>query len=176
MWFEYVLDTAKKAREKGLKNVLVTNGYINPAPLEEILEFVDAANVDLKAFSDEFYRELCKGRLEPVLETVERAFKRGCHLEITTLIVPGYNDDPEEIRSLSHWIAKLSPDIPLHLSRYFPNYRMAEPPTPEKTLENAWRVAREHLSYVYKGTYRPRGILSTLPQCGHVVIGRSGRP
>ena len=119
MWYEYVLDTARQAKAAGLKNVLVTNGFIQPEPFKELLPFIDAMNIDLKSFQEDYYRRICAGKLAPVLETVENAVAAGCHVEITTLVVPGLNDSPAEIKALAGWIAELSPTIPLHLSRYF---------------------------------------------------------
>lgn len=175
MWFEYVLDTSRKARENGLKNVLVTNGYINPEPFEQLLEFIDAANIDVKAFSQEFYQELCKGRLEPVLKSVAMAHEKGCHVEVTTLIVPGHNDDPREVESLAKWLGRLDRSIPLHLSRYYPHYRFNVPPTPVDTLKRAREVALEHLSYVYLGNVPgDEGSMTRCPKCGHIVLKRVG--
>jgi len=174
MWYEYVYDTAKLAREAGLKNVLVTNGYVNEEPLEELLPFVDAMNIDVKAFTDQFYRSTCAGRLDPVLRTVEQAHKC-CHVEITTLLVTGLNDSPEEINRLVDWLAGLDPDIPLHFSRYFPNYKMELPPTPERTLLQARDIARRKLRYVYIGNAPHLQASSTeCPSCGEVLIDREG--
>lgn len=150
MWYEYVLDTAILAKEAGLKNVLVTNGYINTKPLKELLPYIDAVNLDIKAYTNGFYNDVCKGKLQPVLESA-KLFAEHCHLEITTLIIPTLNDSEEEIRDLASWIADLDPDITLHLSRYFPNYKMNLPPTPKETLYKIKDVASEHLSNVYLG-------------------------
>lgn len=150
MWYEYVLHTAKLVREAGLKNVLVTNGYINPKPLQELLPYLDAVNLDIKAYTEKFYRDLCKGSLAPVLKSASQ-FAEHCHLEITTLIIPGFNDNAGEIRDLASWIAELDKNIPLHLSRYFPNYQMNLPPTPLETMKGAQKIAREYLNYVFLG-------------------------
>lgn len=150
MWYEYVLDTAKLAQEAGMSNVLVTNGYINPRPLVHLLPYIDAVNLDIKAFTEGFYDATCQGKLEPVL-TSARLFAEKCHLEITTLIIPTLNDNMEEIRDLARWIAAINPHIPLHLSRYFPNYQMALPPTPLKTMEMARENASQFLSHVFLG-------------------------
>lgn len=150
MWYEYVLDTAQAAKKAGLKNILVTNGYINPQPLKELLPFIDAVNLDIKAYTEEFYIDVCKGKLRPVL-TSAKLFAEACHLEVTTLIIPGFNDDPEGIRSLAKWLAGIDPDIPLHLSRYFPNYKFDLPPTPRQTVERAARAAGEYLRNIYMG-------------------------
>lgn len=151
IWFEYVYDTARLAREKGLCNVLVTNGFISREPLETILPFIDAMNIDVKAFTASFYEGICKATLKNVMETVEAVAGR-CHVEITTLVIPGLNDSMEEIERLSDWLAGISPEIPLHLSRFFPNYKMNDrPPTPVETLEKARETALRKLKYVYTG-------------------------
>ncbi|HHY40205.1 MAG TPA: AmmeMemoRadiSam system radical SAM enzyme [Syntrophaceticus sp.] len=150
IWYEFVYDTAKRARQEGLKNVLVTNGFVQKEPLMELLPYIDAMNIDVKAFTEEFYRKTCGGQLDPVLRTVELAHKT-CHVEITTLVVPGMNDSEEEISSLVDWIASLDPSIPLHLSRYFPRYKFDLPPTPIATLKRAKEIALEKLKYVYLG-------------------------
>src|SRR5690606_30637498 len=120
IWYEFVCDTAVLARQKGLKNVLVTNGYLQQEPLSELLPLIDALNIDVKGVTEDYYREICSGGLEPVLKTVESAYKAGCHLELTNLLVTGKNDSEEELFALVGWIASLDPAIPLHLSRYFP--------------------------------------------------------
>jgi len=127
--FEFVLDCAVRAREAGLKNVLVTNGYYNPEPFEELLPYIDAMNIDLKSLQDDFYRRLCGGRLEPVLKTIERAHQ-DCLVELTNLLVTDENDSDEDIQKLVDWIASLDPEIPLHFSRYHPMYKFTNPPTP----------------------------------------------
>jgi pyruvate formate lyase activating enzyme len=123
MWYEFVFDTAQQVRQAGLKNVLVTNGYVNETPLRQILPYIDAMNIDVKGFTDDYYREKCGGHLEPVLRTVEIAH-RECHVELTTLLVTGLNDSPEEITRLVDWVASLDPEIPLHFSRYFPQFEL----------------------------------------------------
>ena len=151
IWYEYVYDTSRLAREKGLFNVLVTNGFISREPLELLLPFIDAMNIDVKAFTASFYEGICKGTLKNVMETVEAAAGR-CHVEVTTLVIPGLNDSMEEIERLSEWLAGISPEIPLHLSRFFPNYKMNDrPPTPIETLDKARETALRKLKYVYTG-------------------------
>jgi pyruvate formate lyase activating enzyme len=151
VWYEYVYETAKLAKEKGLLNVLVTNGFINPEPLDNILPFIDAMNIDLKGYSEGFYRDIVKGKLESVKATIA-ASSRKCHVEITTLVIPGLNDSPEEMEEMSKWIASLSPDIPLHLSRFFPRYQMQDRPvTPLNTLTELQSIASGHLNNVYIG-------------------------
>ncbi len=174
MWYEFVYDTAKKVRAAGMKNVLVTNGFINPEPLKEILPLIDAMNIDVKGFSDSYYNEACVGELHPVLETVELASSH-CHVEITTLLVTGLNDSRDEISQLVDWLAGVNPEIPLHFSRYFPNYQMELPPTPVSTMEMAREIALEKLSYVYLGNLRGTDASNTYcPQCKQLLIDRSG--
>jgi pyruvate formate lyase activating enzyme len=174
VWYEFVYDTAVVAREAGLKNVLVTNGFVEQEPLEKLLPYVDAMNIDVKAFTDDFYRRLCAGRLDPVRRTVEVAV-RHCHVELTTLLVTGENDSPVEIRELAAWIAGLDPEIPLHLSRYFPNYRLDLPPTPLETMHRAREIAREKLAYVYLGNVWDAEAGNTYcPRCQKKVIERAG--
>ncbi|MEW6546207.1 MAG: AmmeMemoRadiSam system radical SAM enzyme [Bacillota bacterium] len=174
IWFEYVAETAQIAKQQGLVNCLVTNGFIEEAPLRELLQLVDAMNVDVKAFRPEFYRKVCKGDRDPVLRTVEVAHRAGCHVEVTNLLIPGYNDSEAEIGDLVTWLAGISPAIPLHFSRYFPNYRFTEPPTPLTTLEKAAEIARRKLRYVYMGNVWGRGSDTACPECGQVVLRRRG--
>jgi pyruvate formate lyase activating enzyme len=174
IWYEYVYDTARLARREELKNVLVTNGYVSEEPLRQILPYIDAMNIDVKGFTDEYYRGTCAGRLEPVVRTVEIA-RRHCHVELTTLLVPGLNDSEEEIRRLVDWVAGLDPDIPLHFSRYFPNFEFDLPPTPLETLQRAREIAREKLRHVYIGNAPELGGSDTLcPSCGEILIRRTG--
>ena len=150
VWFEYVYETAKLARENGLKNVLVTNGYVNEEPLKKLLPYIDAMNIDVKGFSDEIYRKL-GGKLAPVLRTVEIASKK-CHVELTNLLVPGLNDSREEIEKLVEWVAsKVGKETPLHFSRYFPYLEYSEPPTSLKTLRMAEEIALKKLKHVHLG-------------------------
>jgi pyruvate formate lyase activating enzyme len=175
VWYEQVIETARLAREHDFKNVLVTNGYVRSEPLEELLPLIDAMNVDVKAFSDSFYREVCSGRLEPVLRTVERAQGTGCHVEVTCLLIPGLNDSPEEVEALAGWLAGVSKDIPLHFSRYFPSWKMTRPPTPLETLKKARDIAAERLHHVYLGNVWEMPRSETLcPSCGAVLVRREG--
>jgi pyruvate formate lyase activating enzyme len=151
VWYEFVLDAARLARSEGLENVLVTNGYVNQAPLKELLPYIDAMNIDLKSIKEDFYRKICRGTLAPVLETI-KVSARSCHVELTNLIVPTLNDTEEEITELVGWVCdNLGPEVPLHFSRYFPCYKMDKPPTPRETLETAYRIAQKRLKYVYLG-------------------------
>lgn len=151
IWYEYVYETAKLAKAEGLVNVLVTNGYISRKPLEKILPYIDAMNIDLKAFTDEFYRNVVKGNLQNIKETVEISAKM-CHVEITTLVIPGLNDSKEEIEEMAKWLSSVSPEIPLHLSRFFPRYQMTDKlPTPIATLTELESLVRQYLKNVYLG-------------------------
>lgn len=151
VWFEFIRDTARVVRDANMVNVMVTNGYIEPEPLTDLLELIDAFNIDLKGFRDDFYRRV-GGTLQPVLETIRRTRESGAHVEVTTLIIPGQNDDPEEMDAQCAWLASISEDIPLHLSRFFPMHRMTDrPPTPPDTIWALKDIARRHLRYVYTG-------------------------
>lgn len=174
IWFEYLMDVLPRAREQGLVNVLVTNGFINPEPLRELLPYIDAMNVDLKSMDPEFYRRICGGELAPVLRTIEQAHGR-CWVEITNLVIPGLNDSPQQQQALVDWVADLDPKMPLHLSRYFPQYKMTRPATPESTLISFANRAREKLSYVYVGNIRLPDMSDTFcPGCGQLLIDRDG--
>lgn len=150
IWYEYVFHIAKKIREIGLKNVLVTNGYIEQEPLKELLPFIDALNIDLKSYDDEYYRELCGGNIGPILETIKMSAEKS-HVEITTLIVEGENDSPEKMGSMAYWISQIDKNIPLHITRYFPAYKMNNPPTSLDILTELKEQADKYLKYVYLG-------------------------
>ncbi|HOJ11185.1 MAG TPA: radical SAM protein, partial [Clostridiales bacterium] len=152
IWYEFVYETSKLIKGKGLLNVLVTNGFINSEPLENLMPYIDAMNIDVKAFNSSFYKDVCKGdgALEYIKSTIEQASQK-CHLEVTTLVIPELNDSMDEIGELAKWLASISKDIVLHLSRYFPNYRMNKPATPLKTLNAAAEKASHYLRYVYLG-------------------------
>lgn len=148
--YEFVFDCAALAHKRGLKNVLVTNGYICEKPFLDILPFIDAMNIDLKGFTETFYKKL-SGDLETVKTTIAHAAK-SCHVEVTTLVIPKENDSTEEMASLSKWLGAVSPDIPLHLSRFFPRFKYADKePTPPETLYKLRDIAKQHLKYVYLG-------------------------
>lgn len=176
IWHEYAYECAKLAKDAGLGTVYVTNGYMTPEALEHIAPFLDAANIDIKAFSEEFYREVAGAKLAPVLEASCLAKELGIHLEITNLIIPSYNDSLDELRELSKWIyKKLGPDTPLHFTRFHPQYQMQElPPTPLKTLEMAHNIATEEgMNYVYVGNVIGHEYDSTFcPNCGKLLIRR----
>lgn len=177
IFFEYAYDCARLASAAGLKNVFVTNGYMTREALDLIDGDLHAANVDLKGFTDEYYRSVVGARLEPVLDTIRRMVERGIWVEVTTLLIPGRNDGGEELRRLAAWLAALDPDIPWHVSRFHPTYRMLDvPPTPTASIERALRIGREEgLHFVYGGNVVGHDSESTrCPGCGHVVIERRG--
>lgn len=175
IWFEFLLDCGRAFREAGMKNVLVTNGYINEEPLRELLPLVDAMNIDLKSMDPDFYREVCGGKLEPVLRTIQLAKESGCHVEVTHLLIPGLNDSDEELDRLIGWVWDLGIDTPLHFSAYFPRYKMDRPPTPGSTVAHAWEKARAYLRYVYAGNvYIPGAGDMYCYHCEHVLIRRMG--
>jgi len=148
--YEYLLDCAKEIKKRGLKNVLVTNGFISAEPLKLILPVIDAMNIDLKSFDESFYKRI-GGRLDAVKETIVTSIG-ACHVEVTTLIIPGLNDGDGEIAALAGWLASVDDGCPLHISRFFPRYRMAEnETTPRATIDRLAGIAGKYLKYVYKG-------------------------
>lgn len=175
-FYEYVYDVAKLAQAKGLKILWHSNGSINPEPLKELLKYTDAVTIDLKGFTDTFYREASLAELEPVLKTLKIIREKGIWLEIVNLVIPTLNDDPEDIKRMCEWIKKnLGADTPLHFSRFSPAYRMTHlPPTPIKTLEGARRIAKEAgLEYVTIGNVPSHRYNSTYcPECGERLIHR----
>jgi pyruvate formate lyase activating enzyme len=177
IWFEYVMASAGLATSAGLRNVMVTNGYINSGPLNELIRVIDAFNIDLKAFSNDFYRRYTGSTLKPVLDAIKSVASSGRHIEITTLILPGLNDSPDEMRREAEWIAEnAGQGIPLHLSRYFPMYRRNTPSTPAETILRLREVASEYLDYVYTGNLagHDTGSDTKCPSCNDLVIKRSG--
>jgi pyruvate formate lyase activating enzyme len=172
--FEFVLDCSREFRKAGMANVLVTNGYVSPEPLAELLPFIDAMNIDLKSMDPEFYRTICGGTVGPVLDTI-RASARATHVEVTNLLVTGENDSEEKVREVVDFVSGIDPEIPLHLSRYMPMYRFTAPPTPPARIAGAFRVARKRMPYVYVGNFHLEGAGDTAcPACGAVVVRRSG--
>lgn len=174
-FYEFMLETAKPAQKKGLKNVVVSNGYINPEPLKNLLPYIDAFNIDLKSFNPVFYKTQTKGELAPVLETLKIIATGKVHLEITHLVIPSLNDNRTEFENMVNWIAsELGNKIPLHLSRYFPQYKLTDPPTPSKTLDEFYEIASKRLLYVYTGNVSETQYSSTFcPGCGSIIIERS---
>ncbi len=176
IWFEFVRDTSMAVKEAGLSTVMVSNGYVNREPLEQIIQFTDAFNIDLKAFNNDFYRKLTGAGIEPVKNCMKQISRAGKHLEITTLIISEKNEDANEMELQCEWIAgELGKDVPLHLSKYFPNYKRNDPATSENTLRTLYEVASRHLNNVYLGNITSlSGQTTKCPQCGEVVTIRSG--
>jgi pyruvate formate lyase activating enzyme len=173
VWFEYLMDTCPLVRKAGLKNVLVTNGMLNEAPLRELLPHIDAMNIDLKSIRPEFYKDFLKGDLETVKNTI-RISREMCHIELTTLLIPGRNDSVEEITELVDFVSGLGSDTVLHFSRYFPHHDLDLPPTPHETLNRAAEIARKRLHYVYVGNVTEQaGENNTrCPDCGNILVVR----
>jgi pyruvate formate lyase activating enzyme len=177
IFFEYAYDTARLAKKKGLKNVFVTNGYITPEPLKKISPYLDAANIDLKSFTDEFYRKICGARLQPVLNSIKLHKELGIWIEITTLIIPSLNDSEKELFKIAEFIKELDEDIPWHITQFYPTYRLIElPRTPIETLRKAREIALEvGLKYVYEGNVPGEiGENTYCPNCGKILIRRIG--
>ena len=177
-YYEYMYDTAKLAREAGIKNVLVSNGYINREPLLKLAQYLDGANINLKSFDDRIYRCLNGGTLKPVLDTFKTLHSEGVWFEMTTLVVPTYVDDPEMIKRMCGWIlSELGSNYPLHLLRFFPQYKLTRlPPTPLETLEEFRDLAmKEGIHYVYLGNVPGHEGCNTIcHNCGKVLIERRG--
>ncbi|MEN8115525.1 MAG: AmmeMemoRadiSam system radical SAM enzyme [Bacteroidota bacterium] len=174
-FYEFMLETARSAKTKGLKNVVVSNGYINGEPLEEVLPVIDAFNIDLKAFNEIFYRTHTKGKLEPVLQALKAIAKSEAHLEITNLIIPTLNDDETEFEDMVKWIgSELGKHTPLHLSRYFPQHKMKISPTPIAKLRTLYNIAKQRLNHVYLGNVSDQDKSSTYcTRCGELLISRN---
>ena len=164
VYYEYTLDSCRYVKTEGLRNVLVTAGYINEKPLRQLCEYVDAANIDLKAMSDSFYRDMCKAILKPVLNALVVSKSLGVGIEVTNLVIPTLNDSDKMLRDLSRWIAQnLGRETPLHFSRFFPQFQMKNlPPTPAETLDRAKQIAQgEGLHHVYIGNITRPGAEDT---------------
>ncbi|MDD4915928.1 MAG: AmmeMemoRadiSam system radical SAM enzyme [Methylococcales bacterium] len=177
VFHEYALDTAQACRELGVKSVAVTAGYVCPAPRAEFYQWMDAANVDLKAFSEDFYYKITGGHLQPVLETLEYIRRETkVWLELTTLLIPGENDSEAELQALTQWVVeKLGPDVPLHFTAFHPDWKMLDKPqTPPATLLLARRIALDNgVRYAYVGNVHNKNADSTYcHQCGQLLIGR----
>ena len=178
IFYEYTYDTAKLAKQENIRSVLVTAGYINPQPWKSLLQYIDAANIDLKGITDDFYRRVCSATLKPVQNALISAKAAGILVEVTNLIIPTLNDEPEQIRQLAHWVkTNLGAETPLHFSRFFPQYKMRHlPPTSEKTLDTAREIAiSEGLDYVYIGNISSeQGQNTYCPSCKVLLIERAG--
>jgi len=177
-FYEYMLETARRGREAGLYNVVISAGFINPAPLRELCAAVDAIKIDLKGYDEGFYERVCEARLQPVLDAIRTIYEAGVHLEIVNLVVPTLNDNLDQLRALSRWIARdISPDVPLHFSRFHPQYKLTNlPPTPVETLDKAREIALEEgVHFVYVGNVAGHpGNHTYCPACGRLIIAREG--
>lgn len=175
MWYEYMYDASKKIKEhnKDTSVVVVTNGYINEEPLKRLLPYVDAMNIDLKGYTNRYYNKVCGARLEPVLETIKICNEK-CHVEITTLLVSDENDSLEEVREIAEFIASVNEDIPLHLSRYFPRYKMENEATKVEKITEAQNEAKKYLKYVYIGNVGGVDNNTYCPKCKSLLIDRNG--
>lgn len=172
IWYEYIKETADKLKNHGQKVVLVSNGYIENQPLRELLPYIDAMNIDVKAFSEAFYHNHCRGKLAAVMQSVETAMQK-VHVEITTLLIPGENDSRQEISQLAKWLASLDKNMVLHLSHYHPAYRFDIEPTPLRNMQAARDEALKHLNFVYLGNIGRENDTLCL-NCGKVLIERQG--
>jgi len=179
VYYEYMFDTAKAAREKGVESVMISNGYITPEPMEKLCEVLSAVKIDLKAYTERFYEKLVHGKLKPVLDTLKLLAKKKMWFEIVYLVIPTHNDDPKEVREMAKWIhGELGPDVPVHYSAFFPTYKLLNlERTPPETIERLWQVSREEgLRYVYVGNVsRPGGHpgeSTACPKCSRVLIRR----
>ncbi len=176
VFLEFALDVAKLGKKENLRNIFVTNGYMSEKALKDILKFIDAFNVDLKAFNDEFYQKVCGVKsVKPVLENIKSIFKEKRHLEITFLIIPGFNDDIEEFKEMVSFISSLSQKIPLHITAFHPDYLMQDvPPTKKETLIEFGKIAKKDLDFVYLGNVAvDESWLNTYcPRCGSLIVER----
>ncbi|MFO7838745.1 MAG: AmmeMemoRadiSam system radical SAM enzyme [Desulfosalsimonadaceae bacterium] len=175
VFFEYAYDTARLAKQEGIANIFVTNGFMTKEAFETIQPYLDACNVDLKAFSKDFYKNVCHGRLQPVLNTIKNLKELGIWVEVTTLIVPGSNDSKEELKNIAEFIAGVDPGIPWHISRFHPDYKYTNVgPTPLAVMETAYELGKEAgLRHVYLGNVPGQSLDTHCPDCGALVIKRA---
>ncbi|MDO5518063.1 MAG: AmmeMemoRadiSam system radical SAM enzyme [Clostridium sp.] len=185
MWYEYMYEACRDIKEESkhinavsdgksdYSTVIVTNGYVNEKPLLKILPYVDAMNIDLKAYTNRYYNKICGASLEPVLETIKRCSKK-CHVEITTLLVSDENDSEEEAEHIAQFISSIDENIPLHLSRYFPRYKMENEATHVEKLLHAQYIAKKYLKYVYIGNVQGTDNNTYCPKCNELLIKRDG--
>ncbi|MFW6160346.1 MAG: AmmeMemoRadiSam system radical SAM enzyme [Acidobacteriota bacterium] len=176
IFFEYAYETAKLAKKEGLGNNFVTNGYLTQEAVEKISPWLDAANVDLKSFRDEFYKKMCKARLQPVLDCISFLKKNDIWVEVTTLIIPGENDSDKELREIARFLAGVDPNIPWHISRFHPDYKFTDSrPTPMERLRRAVEIGKEEgLNYLYVGNVWGESGDIVCPSCGKTLVQRNG--
>ncbi|MEJ6949533.1 AmmeMemoRadiSam system radical SAM enzyme [Natronospora cellulosivora (SeqCode)] len=173
--FEYLAEAFPKAHRNNLKNIMVSNGYLNKEALFDLIPYLDAVNIDLKAFNNDFYNDICNGSIKAVINNIRYLYESNIHIEITTLIIPDTNDSLAELEKLFIFLSSLSKDIPLHLSRYFPNYKMKKAATSIKVMKDAFHLAKKYLNYVYLGNVDIADSRSSIcPQCGELIINRKG--
>ncbi len=174
IFIEYVLEIAKLARKKGIKNVIVSNGFVNEEPLKEICKYIDGANIDLKSMNNNFYKKYCQARLAPVLNSLKILKKENVYFEITNLLIPGLNDKRKDIERLVKWVSENLNDIVLHFSRFFPMYKLQDrKETPIKTMEMAEKIGKKYLSYVYLGNIGKESN-TYCRKCKKLLIERKG--
>ncbi|MEM3396028.1 MAG: AmmeMemoRadiSam system radical SAM enzyme [Thermoplasmata archaeon] len=177
IWYEFTYDCSKLLHENGIKSVYVTNGYIEKDPLKQIAPYLDAMNIDVKGFTEEFYAKVVHAKLKPVLETCELAYNLGIHIELTYLVIPTYNDSEKEFVEFVKWVKeKLSPEVPVHFTRFHPDYMLTDvSPTPLATLRTAHRIAKENgLANVYIGNVWGEPDITYCPRCNEPLIEREG--
>jgi pyruvate formate lyase activating enzyme len=176
VYFEFALETAKLAKEAGLRNIFVTNGYLSQEAISLLAPYLDAANIDLKFFKEDSYQRICSAKLSPVLNSIQLLKAAGVWIEVTTLIIPGENDAPEELTAIARFIASVNPDIPWHISRFHADYKFKDyAPTPERTLKLAYDLGiSQGLRHVYVGNFGSWGQDTLCPQCQKLLIKREG--
>ena len=176
IYYEFMLDVAKKIREEGLKNVVVTNGFINPEPMQELMKYIDAFSVDLKGFTNEFYRKHTKSSFDPILETLKQIRQNGNFLEVINLVIPTLNDDPKPFEEMMKWMRdNLGENTVLHISRYFPGYKSNIEPTSSAKMKEFYNLASQYLNYVYMGNIMlDEGSNTYCHQCGALLVKRQG--
>jgi pyruvate formate lyase activating enzyme len=177
IFFEYAYDTAKLAHEQGIKNVFVTNGYTSSEAIKAIAPFLDAANIDLKGFSEDFYHKICGARLQPILDNIKLYKELGIWIEVTTLIIPGYSDDESQLREIAEFIKSVGEDIPWHITAFYPAFKLQDvPSTPIESLRSDRKIGMDvGLRYVYEGNVPGEGGENTYCyNCGKLIIGRYG--
>jgi len=174
IFLEYALDTMKLAKKAGIKTVFVTNGFMSKESLDMMKGYLDAVNIDVKSFSEDFYKRLCKARLQPVLDNIKRCHEMGIWIEVTTLFIPGENDSDEEMEKIADFVASVDKSIPWHVTGFYPAYKMLDKtPTPSDTLKRAYDIGRKKLNYVYTGNiYDPTGESTYCPKCNNLLIER----
>ncbi len=174
VFYEYVLETSKLAKDKGIKTVSITNGYINEKPLLELSKYLDAANIDVKGFSDQTYEQLTTGKLNPVLNTIKLLKENAVWVELTWLVVPGFSDNSIEFKNFVNWLANLDKNIPLHISRFFPYYKLSHlQPTSIEKMKEFFTIAKSKLNFVYLGNVLEESN-TYCPKCGSLLIKRLG--